>query len=413
MDSSSDISVQFQVHQQPQNTLFSSPSSLQNVAINLGAAGPSSFSMGSGIYSEVGPPMLGTRNVEKHCECPPVPPRFPTSTALQENLYDIPECESIISHTYSLPDDARVAMRGSLDTLSDAAQLGNWADTARHDRVEDTGVSLFGRSSPLLVLQQRPEDYLDDILVIFPDAARRNSSLSEPSSTYTRSRNASIVWRESEDDDSSIGTSQSSSSSPTHEMVDTFLPPVPYWGTSESPEELNGSVIPPFLTEDHQSRSSSPPSASSEDALNSADLRPSYVAHPACFTVSFPPALPCSYVHTERNSASNIGSTSPAPSSSSGCTDLSKYSGDYERDPLYMEKLRQQAAPSAASSKEKDSELSSGVDSTYSPLSPIPLSPPDQEHHYTPLDHHRMNPSPVYAQPIRHPHHMHATETAV
>lgn len=363
--------------------------------------------MGSEIYSEVGPPASDQRFTGVQCECPPVPPRLPASTTLQENLYDIPEgdAESAISHSYTLPVDARGTTCGSLDTLSDVAQLSNSTDG--HHRLENTLDSWSGRSSPLLVVQQRPEACTDDILEILPSDVRNGSFLSQHGHTSTKSRDASTAWRESEEE-SSISGSQSTCSSSTHELVDAFLPPEHCW---ESPEELDGFVSPQFPSDDRQSRSSSAASAFSEDAHNAVDLRPSNVVHPVCLAVSFPTVHPQTYIHTERNFAS---STSPVPSTSSGCTDLSKYSGDYERDPQYMEKvlieLQQRAALSVVSTKDKDSELSSGVECTYSPLSPIPHEKDELEHCYTPLDCHKMEPSTVYAR-LRYIHHV--TESTV
>lgn len=379
---SSDYSVQFQVHQNPPH---SSPSSLQNVAINLGPGAPSSFSIGSGIYSEVGPPLVDSRCAEMQRERPPVPPRLLTSSAMQENLYDIPECDtrSMGSHTYTLPADARDDTHESLaiDNLIVMPRPNNSAD--RHHGGCDTGDTWFGRRSPLLVFQQAPQaGCSDDILEVLPFAVRSDSFSSQQSCTTTRSDNSDA----GSDEESCMSVR---STSPTHEMVDAFLPRT---HQSESPEDC--SVSPQFPLDYRQVAS-----AFTEDAGDMVDFRPSYNNPPVCHTDSFPPVRPLC-THTDRKLVSGTGNSSPAPSSSSGCTDLSKYSGDYERDPLYMEVLRQKAAMVTTNSK--DSELSSGVDCTYSPLSPIPPMVEARENCYTPLNCHKIEPSPAYAQLQRH-----------
>lgn len=119
----------------------------------------------------------------------------------------------------------------------------------------------------------------------------------------------------------------------------------------------------------------------------------------------------------------NICSSS---SSSSGCTDLSKYSGDYERDPDYMralvtkminddsQHLVAHGQPSLCLNEEEQEErtlndrdligLDSGMDGLYSGLDSAPSLDQSQlwssSDDYKSLENLTRNPSPVYMKPI-------------
>ena len=122
------------------------------MSINLGPVGPSSMSVSSDIYSEIGPPLRDSSlsNHETQRNSPPIPPRPVTSR--QENLYDVPETDdarSITSHTYTLPADAR----GGTTISSTQVLPHNTAEWLQH--TSNTRDSWFGQCSPILVIQQR------------------------------------------------------------------------------------------------------------------------------------------------------------------------------------------------------------------------------------------------------------------
>ena len=372
---SSDNPAQFQIHQTPQNPLHST---LQNMSINLGPVGPSSMSVSSDIYSEIGPPLRDSSlsNHETQRNSPPIPPRPVTSR--QENLYDVPETDdarSITSHTYTLPADAR----GGTTISSTQVLPHNTAEWLQH--TSNTRDSWFGQCSPILVIQQRcstQADVLNGIPVGVSSGSfvsLQSQALSETQETATDSDNESGV--------------RSGSSSITHEPLEAYLPPYHSWVMVHSPlakVQPTASVSPQF-----------PRSAFMENMQDTAQLRPSYIDRQGCTTDSNPPPP---FTQPNRLLVSNTGKSSPSPSTSSGCTDLSKYSGDYERDPLYMERVLQQRAVMV----ESNNELLSSAESTYSPLSPIPPPPPrtSREHHYTPLDCHSLEPTPAYSRLQRH-----------
>ena len=115
-----------------------------------------------------------------------------------------------------------------------------------------------------------------------------------------------------------------------------------------------------------------------------------------------------------RNSATDDGNIRSS-SSSSGCTDLSKYSGDYERDPNYMKALlvRRRVEeevphqPGLLSTQERQENLDSGMDGLfYSPLLPDDVEEQSWTYSssssdtYKSLESLTRNPSPVYMKPI-------------
>ena len=363
MDSaSSDGHTRFQIHQIPQNPLHST---LQNMSINLG---PSSMSVSSDIYSEIGPPLQDSslNHHEMLRTSPPVPPRPVTSR--QENLYDVPETDdtrSVTPHTYTLPADAR-----------EGATIGS---TSRNTTIEhytsSTGDSWFGRCSPVLVIQQRYSPQAD-ILDGIPVGINHGSDMS-----LQTQASSEIHETDTENDDES-GVSLESI---THEPLEAYLPRDHSWVMVHLPL----AQVQPTTSVSLQLPLGFLRSSFAEDMRDTAELRP------GCASES----PPSSFTQPSRLLVSNTGNSSPSPSTSSGCTDLSKYSGDYERDPLYMERMLQQRAAMVATNNEL---LSSAESAIYSPLSPVSPQPPQTsgefEHRYTPLNCYRLEPTPAYSR---------------
>ena len=357
---SSDNPTRFRIHQFPRHENPLHSTTLQNMSINLGPVEQSSM---SDIYSEIGPALQD----EMQRSSPPVPPRPVTSR--QENLYDVPETDdarSVTSHTYTLPADARgETIRGSRHVPS-----CNTSEWLQQHHTASTADSSFGRRSPVLVIQQRYSSQAADVLDGVPVSVNRSGS------TMSWQSQASSEMQETDtdsDDESGVR-----SESVTHEPLEAYLPPDHCWVMVHPPLVQTTTSVSPFRA------------AFTEDMRDTAELRPGS----SSATESPPPPF------TQTLLVSNTGKTSPAPSTSSGCTDLSKYSGDYERDPLYMERLMQQRAAT-------QTEFSSSEESaTYSPLSPVSPAPAQasREHHYTPLDCHRLEPTTAYSRLQRHPY---------
>lgn len=372
MDSSaSSAPGQLRIHQEPQNPL---QSTLQNVSISLGPGpnAPSSLSVGSGIYSEIDPLSIESRDNAMQRDQPPLPPRLQLPTR-EDNLYDVPEddASSTLSHTYTLPCDAR-----------DEAMINTSSVFSDWQHGTDTGDSWFGRSSPILIHQNQCTNHNDDVLEVVPAGINRRLSW-QSQATFTSQE--AVTEEES----------STRSISPTHERLEVYLPPERGYAPAHSQaaehavRSTNGSISSEFSLDFREL-----PSVLMDSGQRTLESRspypgPSYQANP----------LPQqSFSHTNRLPVRNEGTGSPVLStSSSGCTDLSKYSGDYERDPLYMERLVRQRATCLLAAN-SNGELSSGVESASSPAPPRKAN----EHHYAALNCNNLDPKSDYARLQRH-----------
>lgn len=111
-------------------------------------------------------------------------------------------------------------------------------------------------------------------------------------------------------------------------------------------------------------------------------------------------------MEARHKSATAPTASSRSPSSSSGYTDMSKYSGDYERDPLYMavQRMRASRAQDQKEDNKRDTGVFSEADDLYSPLSctrPGDALDPVGASGYQSLNSTTIILSPTYMKPLR------------
>ena len=256
------------------------------------------------------------------------------------------EDETCSNHTYTLPDDANICTLQNLSSSSSSWNEEQW--------------------SPLLIREKQERRHSEPTLQLIPHS---DSTHSVPL------------------DDSDTTCSHSGDN--WHDRVVVFQQYLPQPISRHSLTEQSFSF---GNGPDHHKSllplSCSHPPLSDKDENTSDNVSFSFLLHSKC-----------KIHHVVEEHADPVDLCSS--SSSSGCTDLSKYSGDYERDPDYMKAL---ADKMLASPDSERTGVDSGLDGIYSPLSPYTNQNEKQllwqSMGYKSLDNLTKNPTPIYAVPV-------------
>lgn len=366
---SSDLSFPLTtIHCNPLQNQFMSNQSLQDVTFNLQGPSHSSFT----VYAEV--ESLESNDVEE------------TTTATTVSGFPNASGTYSSSHAYTLPDDT---LYHSDDNTS---STGCWSPVViREERQKQSDSTHNGQSSLLMCTQpQISSNSSDDITLSDEDRTSGSEDYyhgnlivchqSGPSSAQIR-QTCSL-------------TEQSFSLGGSATCHNRIVPAVGEPHVHIDYDIPSDFVLP--VNERIDGGSTRKPIASSTESLTT--------------------SLQILFSENERDgrdSATDDGNVRSS-SSSSGCTDLSKYSGDYERDPNYMRALLRRGieeVPHQRSDLSPTQERQENLDSGMDGLFYLPLLPDDVEEQsltysssssdtYKSLESLTRNPSPVYMKPF-------------
>lgn len=322
--------------------------SLQDVSFNLNSPKSTDFA----LYTEVGSRLIdenpnlfydseNTSSSAMTIYCDQTSVNVVTESSIH-NLDD-----TCSSHDYTLPDDAKIHTQKSLSSSS------SWSEE---------------QWSPLLIKER--------------NKGRSAPSLQLVSATYTCSLSSESVDIDIPLDD----TDTHSDNCYDNLIVFQQSPQNPISGNSLTRQPFSFGANP----DDHNSllpQSCAPhtPLSTKSETCTSESIPFSFLLHNS---------KPNTLQTVDLVSSHDLCSSS----TSSGCTDLSKYSGNYERDPDYMKALADKMLQSPNSER---TGVDSGLDGIYSPLSSFMKQTEEQlSWQYKSLDNLTMNPPPIYAKPV-------------
>lgn len=382
--------------------------SLQDITFNLGPTATLATHHGnedaSTLYDEIGPLSY--------------PTEFQSSSQFRDNVYyNYPATQLTVelsSNAYTLPDDAH-SMRELSCCIESSSPQTNLL--ARGDTMATThsSSSWFGRQSPLFIMQA---------------VSNGNESIlgSEDRFSFALEQNnpsllsASIILQEETPIDNFSGNESEDSYSESDSchgnllVVQNFQEREQANSLSKQKIELsgfeNGMTI---FGSDRSSVDSHDCSADNQRLVPEPHLgRNSYLFDSSHVpSDSLPTSIQLSlHTSTHLTTDPSTNNNSRASSSSSGCTDMSKYSGDYARDPDYMRALRNQIGlnptfsevnrlPDEGEKIVRDVRLDSGMECLYATpvgLGEEHLTPPSSINDYKSLDNLTIDPQPIYMQ---------------
>ena len=348
--------------------------SLQHLTFNLGSV----YVSNNTLYDEIGPP-------EGY-------PDIPRGSHDYVNYPQFTLQSSRTSDAYTLPPDTR-SSGGNLSCYIEMSSSSNAVDLNQGNTIPNnstlktmstTSNLWFGRHSPLLVVSQSdPQGHNDN--GTFGDGDLFSFSPQEPSET-----SGSVFLGEELGDDFSEGESGENSSQTVSccliiQERSTEPDPLVQVNTLSGQKISLGTTATTSLIDNDDNDDDDDQNSfysQQNSALLSHDTQ--LTGNSSCLTnreTCDDSLLPLCRISTDLL-ADNDNSRSS--SSSSGCTDISKYSGDYDRDPAYMRMLLSrvrphplgQANPNELVNNDATGEIraDSGMESLYTTL---PLSPDD------------------------------------
>ena len=391
-------------------TIQQTVNSLQDITFNLGPTATlvthHDNEDASTLYDEIGPLSY--------------PTEFQSSTQFRDNIYyNYPATQLTVelsSNAYTLPDDAR-SMRELSCCIESSSPQTNLL--VRGDTMATTcsSSSWFGRQSPLFIMQAVSNG--NESILGSEDGFSFALEQNNPSLLST-----SIILQEETPIDNFSGNESEDSYSESDSchgnllIVQNF--PEREQANSLSKQKIELSGFENGMTifgSDRSSVDSHDCSTDNQRLVPEPHLgRDSYL-----FDSSHVPSdsLPTS-IHLSLDPSTHLATdpsnnNSRASSSSSGCTDISKYSGDYVRDPDYMRALRNQIGlnptfpevnrlPDEGEKIVRDVRLDSGMECLYA--TPVRLliegeehlTPPTSINDYKSLDNLTIDPQPIYMQ---------------
>ena len=385
-------------------------STLDNVTISFS---PKSVSCAS-IYAEVGPPLCSPSLVPSQATPFSLDAHGPCLThsrtgagGKRSTTHSFPP----IDHPYDTPE-AIVHKSVNRCTLSEATSVPSacaWdADSGSvpnessnrcrafspSDTITSgaTGDSWFGRWSPVFITQQQPSGGAtknntdNDILflTVQPPPLDNDSISGSPQHLSADDRDFSQVRLLDS----------------TSEQLNGCYTPQPVGGVIDSPDMVQ--YLQPSATAISSELSLAMFDDDDIPLPISCESRPASSSTP---NLCHEP-IPENIADARNRSATAPTVSSRSPSSSSGYTDMSKYSGDYERDPLYMavQRMRASRARDSREDGKRDTGVFSEAEGLYSPLSWIGNGVvPDTigASGYQSLDTTTKSPTPTYTKPFR------------
>ena len=375
--------------------------SLQDITFNLGPTATLVTHHGnedaSTLYDEIGPLSY--------------PTEFQSSAQFRDNVYyNYPASQLTVelsSNAYTLPDDAH-SMRELSCCIESSSPQTNLLARGDTMAITCSSSSWFGRQSPLFIMQA---------------VSNGNESIlgSEDGFSFALEQNnpsllsASIILQEETPIDNFSGNESEDSYSESDSCHSNLLI-VQNFQEREQANSLSKQKIE--IENDMTSVDSHDCSADNQRLVPEPHLgRDSYLFDSSHVpSDSLPTSIQLSlHPSTHLTTDPSTNNNSRASSSSSGCTDISKYSGDYARDPDYMRALRNQIGPNPTFSEVnrlpdegekivRDVRLDSGMECLYA--TPVGLliegeehlTPPSSISDYKSLDNLTIDPQPIYMQ---------------
>ena len=314
------------VHSAPLNNTTRHAMSLQHLSFNLSP----SFESNNTLYDEIGPPrgllpdiMRGSHDYVNRWQ-------FTLQSDSTDASYVLPPSDA---HQGSQELSCCIEMPPHVDDTDDIT-----SDNDAGDNTGSDGSVWFNQHSPLIVSQSNVPWQGNDTLDCTPDADPPEAdvliNIEECSESVCLSQDLPEVYSEGESDDSNsnccVIVRENDSSILQRNTLDGQMFELNLECAGNDDSLLNSR----FLSDSRTLHSDSSPT---ENRLTFCQNPPIHISS----ICDLPVHLPKNTKPLSPNDSDNSRSSS----STSGCTDVSKYSGDYDRDPAYMRLLLNRARP--------------------------------------------------------------------